>query len=102
MEIHQNANLSPPREVRLIAARLHALLEPVADPRVLDVHVLDADGPAIGLAEGRQQLSQRALRQAQKMVRVERAIQVGLRQAELRKLQQRIAGFPLAQGIEVS
>ena len=30
--------------------------------RVLDVHVLDADGPAVGLAQGGEQLAQRGLR----------------------------------------
>ena len=45
-------------EGRPVADRLHPVEQPVADVQVADVHELDADRPAVGLAEDRQQLAQ--------------------------------------------
>ena len=47
------------------------------------MHVLDADGPAVGLAQGGEQLAQRGPRQAEERAGVEGAVEVGLGQAEL-------------------
>ena len=69
-----------------VAYRLHPLEQPVADVEVLDVHELDADGPAVSLAEDRQQLAERAV-----IVRSELAeedpVQVGLGEPEGRELE---------------
>ena len=68
----------------LVAARLHAFLEPAADARVLDVHVLDADGPAVGLAQGGEQFAQGAARQAEERAGVEECGRGRRRQARTR------------------
>ena len=49
-------------EVGLVPDRLHPLQEPRADLRVADVHELDADRPAVGLAEDGDQLAQGGMR----------------------------------------
>ena len=45
-------------ERRPVAHRLHPLEQPLADLGVADVHELDADRAAIGLAQDRDQLAQ--------------------------------------------
>src|SRR5205823_10876742 len=88
-------------EVGPVAARLHALLEPAADARVLDVQVLDADGAAVGLAEGVEQLAQGGARQADEVAGVEGAVEIAFVEAELGEVQQRVAGALLAERVEV-
>ena len=75
-------------EVGLVPRRLHPVQEPSADILVADVHELDADRAAIGLAQDGDHLAQGgcpALRLAQPVV--EFPIEVGFVEPERRQLQ---------------
>ena len=85
---------------RPIATRLHAFLQPAADARVLNVHVLDADGAAIGLAQGGEQLPEVARGRPTKNGRCRRCGPGRLPQAEIGQLQERMAGRRIAERIE--
>ena len=101
MQRVQNPQFLRSVEARLVAARFHPLLEPAADVRVLDVHVLDADRAAIGLAQGGQQLPERCLRRADERAGIERTVEIGRIESELLQLEQRMGRARLAQGIEM-
>ena len=45
-------------KLRPVPGRLHPLEQPLADLGVADVHELDADRAAVGLAQNRDQLAQ--------------------------------------------
>ena len=67
------------------------------------MHVFHAQGASVGLAQGGDQPAQRGLGWSpQKGAGVEGPIEVGFLQAEARRLQQRMAGASLAQGVEMS
>jgi hypothetical protein len=97
----EDADLLGAVEARAIASRLHAFLQPRADARVLDVHVFDADGAAVGLAQRLEQVAQGCWAKADERAGIDDAIEVGIAQAELGEFQQRVAGAPLAERIEV-
>ena len=73
-------------EARVVADRLHPVEQPVADVEVADVHELDADRPAVGLAEDAQQLAKGAVVVRAKLA-VEDLVQVGLGEAKGGKLE---------------
>ena len=61
LRLHQlleHPPLAPAVERRVVAGRLHTLLQPRLPLGVGDVHVLDADRPAVGLAQGVEDLPQ--------------------------------------------
>jgi len=47
----ENAELFIAGELDAVLGGLHAALQPAANTEVVDVHVLDADGAAVGVAE---------------------------------------------------
>ena len=55
----EDAQLLLAIEARLVARFLHLLLQPLAEARILAVHVLGADGPAVRPAQARDDLAQR-------------------------------------------
>ena len=56
VELAEDAQLLVRRRGRVVA--LHPVLDPLALVRVLDVHVLDADGAAVGVAQHSEDLAQ--------------------------------------------
>ena len=65
----------------LVADALDALLDPGLLRRILDVHVLDADLAAIGLAHDLQDLAQRRGLEAEHVVDEDRPVEVGFGEA---------------------
>src|SRR5262249_5274887 len=53
----QNSNLFFVAQVDPIAGAFHSFLKPMSNETVVDVHVLDADGPAIRIAQAVQNLA---------------------------------------------
>ncbi len=102
VEVLENADLLGPVEGGAIVLRLHARLKPAADGDVLNVHVLHADEPAVGIAQGSYQVVQGSRTQSHERAGIDDAIEVGFRQAELGRLQQRVTGARLAERIEMS
>ena len=94
--------LLPEVELRPVADRLHPLLEPVADLRVADVHVLDADLPAVRRPQRGDQLAQGGVGPVGHLV-VELLVEVVLRQPERRQVEQlvRVARRVELQRVEV-
>ena len=75
-------------ELDLVPGRLHALLQPAADDRVLAVHELGADGAAIGPLESRDDLAQGQRRRTHvEVAGGEQLVQVLAGQAEVLGLQ---------------
>ena len=85
VELEDDPPLLPEVEARAVADRLHPLLQPLADLRVADVHVLDADLPAVGLAEDLDQLAEGGVRGVGQPV-VEDPVEVGLGEPEVRRV----------------
>ncbi len=77
----EDADLAGAVEVRPVAHRLHALLQPVADAGVLDVAVLDPDGAAVGVAERLEQFREGGVREALERPGVDGAVEVGVGEA---------------------
>ena len=69
-----------------VADRLHPVEQPVPDVEVADVHELDADRPAVRLAEDAQQLAEAAVVVRPELA-VEDLVQVALGQAKGRQLE---------------
>ena len=86
--------------LRLVPARLHALLEPRANAAILDVHVFDADGPAVSLLQSRNELTQGGARQTNEMAGVKGLVQVGFAEAEFGQFQERVTRFGLAEWVK--
>ena len=63
-QLPQDAQALGRLQRRVVLHRLHALLQPGAPLLVGQAHELDADGVAVGAAQGGDQLAQRALRAA--------------------------------------
>ena len=47
----KNADLLVARELEAVARALHPFLQPASDGKIINVHELHADGPAIGIAQ---------------------------------------------------
>ena len=58
VESHEDAVLLPQRYGEAIADRLHPSRQPLPDIERIDVHELDANGPAIGFGERLNQVAQ--------------------------------------------
>ena len=80
------------RQLGIVRGRLHALLQPDALGSILELHVLDADRAAVRFAKPRDQLVQRRARAAAKAAALDDPVEVGRRETELRRLEQRVAG----------
>ncbi len=78
----QDRDLAAVGEVALVAAAFDPHLQPLALVRILDVHVFDADVAAIGLAQHMDDLAQRRALVAEDVVDMDRAVHVGLGEAE--------------------
>ena len=100
VQLQEGAQFLPPLQPRFIASRLHALLKPYANAGVLNVHVFDADGPAVRFLQGGQELTERGPLQADKRASVERLVEVAFAKAELGQLQQRMRWLGVAKRIE--
>ncbi len=88
-------------EVGAVELGLHLLLEPAALLRVLDVQVLDAERAAVGRLEPGDQLAQRRPGlAAAEVAGVDDPIEVGLAEAELRRLEERMARWRLGERIQ--
>ena len=86
VELLQNMQPLFAGQFRLVAARFHAVDQPLALGRFLDVHELDAGLPAIGLPQGCHELAQGRARPDEPACAEDR-IQVVFVQAELGKHQ---------------
>jgi hypothetical protein len=89
------------RELRAVEDRLHTLQEPLALIAVGDVDELHADAAAIGIAQFRQQVAQRAVGRTVEAAAPDDAIQVRLRHPEVVQVQQRMIRPIVAKRIEV-
>ena len=65
------------------------------------MHVLDADGPAVRLAQRLEQVAQGDAAKAEERGGIDGAIEVGVGEAELGELEEGMRGAPLAEGVEV-
>ena len=77
-------------EPRTIARRLHLAHQPIAQLLVGHVDELDPQRPAVGFAQRRDQLTQRAVEVAEERLRINRLIEVGLAEPELAGIEQRM------------
>ena len=77
-------------EIRAVRHRLHPVLQPGALLRVLDVHVLDADRPAVRCLQPGDQVTDGRARAAPEAAARDDAIEVRLAEAELRGLEERV------------
>jgi hypothetical protein len=77
-----------PAELRSVARRFHALLQPCPFVRVLEVHILHADRPAVSLAKRRYDMPERRFSREKSGGGIEESIQVLLGQTETGKVQQ--------------
>ena len=77
----QDRPLAHVGEAGLVVAALDALLDPGLLGRILDVHVLDADLAAIGLAHDLHDLAQRRRLVAEQVVDEDRPVHVGVGEA---------------------
>ena len=66
---------------RQVVDALHALLDPGLLVGILDVHELDADRAAVGLAQDLDDLAERRLLEAEHVVEEELAVEVGVGEA---------------------
>ena len=98
----ENPNAIRRLEPRAIAFALHALLQPVAPRLVGDVHVLDAERAAVGLAQRGDQIAQRRRRISRQRLGADRVIEVGFAEPEVREIQQRMGVDVVAERIELS
>src|SRR5215468_9008841 len=87
----QNRALAHVGEAGLVVADLDALLDPGLLARILDVHELDADIAAVGLAQGRHDLPQRRGLVSQQVVDVDRPLQVAFGEAVSARIELRVA-----------
>src|SRR5262249_31767614 len=101
VELTEDIDFARAVEIRPVATRLHALRQPAADGPIVNVDVLHADGAAVGLAQGRNQLAQRAALEAEKHARIEDLIQIALAEAELAELQERVTRARRVERIEI-
>src|SRR2546423_797118 len=101
MKLLQDAQVLLTTEAGLIAARLHAFLQPAAYIRVLDMHVLDADGAAVGFPQGDHEFAQRSLLHTDKRTGFKNVVEVGYIQSELLELQKRMRAPRFAQRVEM-
>ena len=100
VQFHQDADPFASALVGQVVARLHFLLEPFANLRVGDVHVFDADGSAVGFAEGVDQLAERAAFEAEEMAGVERLVHVEFGEPEAGEVELRREGRRRAERIK--
>ena len=85
----ENSNLLVSVEFRTILRRLHASLQPIPNPRVIDVHKLHADRPAVGIVKLVKNLAQsEGSAQGHRLGR-EELVHVGVRESEEFRLQSR-------------
>ena len=101
-ELLQHAALAGRVQGRVVAGGLHAILEPVLALRVGDVHVLDADGPAVGLAQDLQDLPQGGPVLAGEPVGDELAVEVPQGEAVGRRIEVAVGRALGVQGVEVA
>jgi len=85
----------------LVQRRLHTFLQPGALVLVEDVHVLDAKGAAIRGPQTGDQVAQGRARAALERRAIHHPIEVGVREPELRRLEQGVARLVVAQRIQV-
>ena len=86
---------------RVVPRRLHAVLQPVLALGVGDVHVLDADGVAVGVAQDLQDLAQGRLVPAREAARDELAVEVPQGEAVGRGVEVAVGRALAVQGVEV-
>src|SRR5207237_9816081 len=102
-EAREDAQLLLAREGRRVLRRLHALLQPPLDGRILAVHVLDADGAAVGPLEVREDLAKGHLALAGgEVTGGERLVQLLIGKAEVLDLQLGLRWLEQAERIEIS
>src|SRR5207253_5222084 len=101
-EAREDAQLLLAREGRRVLRRLHALLQPPLDGRILAVHVLDADGAAVGPLEVREDLAKGHLALAGgEVTGGERLVQLLIGKAEVLDLQLGRRWLEQAERIEI-
>ena len=81
----EDADLLVAAELQAVLRFLHRVLQPLADFQVVDVHELDADGPAVGVAEPVENVAERLVVRPGQRIGREAAVEVGFGKApELR------------------
>ena len=100
-DLLEDALLARRVEGRVVARRLHPVLEPVLPLGVGDVHVLDADRPAVGLAQGVEDLAQRRLVLAGEPAGHELAVEVPQGEAVGRGVEVAVRRPGAVEGVEV-
>src|SRR6185369_3930643 len=89
IELHQDAALDREVERLLIALRLHAVLQPTLLFRLLDVHVLGSDLPAVRFAQCVEDRAQRFYSFAAETAADEFAIEIPDGEAVIRRIELR-------------
>ena len=97
----ENAKLSLPAEGQPVLRALHAFLQPIAHPIIVNVHELNADGAAVGAAQPLDDLAQ-----GQLTLRLHRragkgTVQVGLGESVTRQVELRWGDFGLTQRVHM-
>ncbi len=81
LQFLQNGQLLVAARGGAVANRLHAIFQPLAFGRILDVHELDAEGPAVGILQGFENLPEAGARLVETSG-VEDRVEVALAQTE--------------------
>ena len=101
VEAVQDADLLLAGEIGLVAARLHAGLQPAPDLGFLDVEILDADVPAVGLLEAGDQIDQPHLAAVEVVADVEKGLEIGFAESKFAQREARRGRGRIAERIEV-
>src|SRR5262249_57002048 len=80
-QVIEDLDLALALEHHLVLDALDALLDPLALRGILDVHVLDADDPAVDAPQRADDLAQRGLLEAELAAEEDRPIEVGFCEA---------------------
>ncbi len=89
-ELAENVLLLLGRKVGAVEHRLHLTGQPLALLLVGDARVLDADVPAIGLAQLRDQIAERSVARSSEAAGADHQVVGGVRQPEVRQRQHRV------------
>jgi len=87
---------------RRVSSGLHVRLEPTTRRAVLDVHVLDADGAAVGLAQNSEDLAQACTLGPAQVAGVEDLVEVLLLEPEVGQLEVRDGVLAIVERIDLS
>src|SRR5262249_6401023 len=81
-QARQNSQLFVACQMNAIFGHLHSALEPAANTDVVDVHVLDADGTAISVAQSLEERPERERTVILKSFALDRQVHIGFGKAE--------------------